>query len=133
MRQMRYLSCVKAAWSNTRLWKFLMVGVLNTAVGYSIFLIGLQSGLHYSVAIAVATVLGTLFNFKSTGALVFRSRDNSRLVRFVIVYCIIYVCNVAGVAALIRLGFPEWFAGLLLLLPLALVSFYLNSRFVFVS
>jgi putative flippase GtrA len=133
MREMSYLFFIKTAWSNTRLWKFLMIGMLNTAVGYSIFLIGLQTGLHYSVAIAVATVLGTLFNFKSTGAIVFRSHDNSRLFRFIIVYCVIYFLNVAGVAALLQFDLQEWLAGLLLLLPLALVSYYLNSRYVFLS
>lgn len=108
-----------------------MIGMLNTTVGYSILLIGLQTGLHYSVAIAVATVLGTLFNFKSTGASVFRSHDNSRLFRFIIVYCVIYFLNVAGVAALLQFDLQEWLASLLILLPLALVSYYLNSRYVF--
>lgn len=130
---MSFFSCVKSAWCNTRLLKFLIVGILNTAVGYTIFLIGLQIGLHYSIAIAIATVLGTLFNFKSTGAMVFRSHDNSRLFHFIIVYCVIYFLNVAGVATLLLFGLQEWLAGLLLLLPLALVSYFLNSRYVFSS
>lgn len=130
---MNFFSCAESAWCNTRLLKFLLVGVLNTAVGYSIFLIALWIGLHYSAAIAVATVLGTLFNFKSTGTMVFRSRDNSRLFRFIMVYGMIYLLNVAGIAALLQFGFQEWFAGLCLLLPLALVSYILNSRYVFSS
>ncbi|AZY50842.1 GtrA family protein [Bordetella avium] len=130
---MAYLSAFKAVWCDTRLLKFLMVGMLNTAVGYSIFLLGLYIGWHYSIAIAVATVLGTLFNFKSTGVLVFRSHDNSRIFRFIAVYCVIYSLNVAGVALLLQFGLKEWSAGLLLLLPLALVSYYLNSRYVFPS
>lgn len=124
---------VKAALRNTRFMKFLMIGMLNTVVGYSIFLIGLKIGLHYSVAIAMATVLGTLFNFKSTGAIVFSSDDNSRLLRFIVVYCIIYFLNVTGVTALRQVGLQEWLAGLLLLFPLALISYYLNSRYVFSS
>ena len=130
---MSFLSRIKAVAHNRRLLKFLVVGVLNTVVGYSIFFIGLQFGLHYSVAIALATVLGTLFNFKSTGAMVFHSQDNTRLFRFVIVYGVVYLLNVIGVAVLTRLGLPEWCAGLVLLLPLALVSYSLNSRYVFSS
>lgn len=133
MGKMSFFSCFECPWCNTRPLKFLMVGILNTAVGYSIFLIALWIGLHYSVAIAVATVLGTLFNFKSTGTMVFRSHDSSRLFRFIIVYCVVYSLNVAGVAALRQFGFQEWLAGLLLLLPLALVSYFLNSRYVFSS
>jgi putative flippase GtrA len=130
---MNFFSCAEFARCNTKPLKFLLVGVLNTAVGYSIFLIALWTGLHYSVAIAVATVLGTLFNFKSTGTMVFRSRDNSRLIRFIIVYGVIYLLNVVGVAVLLQVGFQEWLAGLFLLLPLALVSYLLNSRYVFLS
>lgn len=130
---MPFLSRIKMVAYNRRLLKFLAVGVLNTVVGYSIFFIGLQFGLHYSFAIAVATVLGTLFNFKSTGAMVFRSHDNARLFRFIIVYGVVYLLNVAGVAVLVRLGLPEWFSGMVLLLPLALVSYFLNSRYVFSS
>ena len=128
---MNFFSCADSAWCNTKFLKFLLVGVLNTGVGYSIFLIALWMGLHYSAAIAMATVLGTLFNFKSTGTIVFQSRDNSRLIRFIMVYGIIYLLNVAGVAALLQFGFQEWLAGLCLLLPLAVVSYILNSRYVF--
>jgi len=111
----------------------LLVGVLNTAVGYSLFLIALWAGLHYSAAIALATILGTLFNFKSTGVIVFQSHDHARLLRFVMVYGLVYAVNVVGVATLLQFGLQAWFAGLLLLLPLALLSYVLNSRYVFAS
>ncbi|WP_443113612.1 GtrA family protein [Herbaspirillum seropedicae] len=130
---MIFFSSAERTGRNLQLLKFLLVGVLNTAVGYSIFLIALWAGLHYSIAIAVATVLGTLFNFKSTGTMVFRSHDNSRLIRFIMVYGVIYLLNVAGIALLRRFEFQEWLAGLFLLLPLALLSYVLNSRFVFSS
>ncbi len=118
---------------NTLFLNFLMVGLLNTAVGYGIVLLGLWLGLHYSVAIAAATVLGVLFNFKSTGTIVFQSRNNALLMRFVLVDAVIYCLNVAGVAALVRLGLEEWLACLFLLPPLALISFALNRRYVFSS
>lgn len=114
-----------------RFARFLAVGVLNTAFGYGVFALGIWLGLHYSAAIACATVLGTLFNFKSTGNLVFGSSDNGRLFRFVSVYAIVYLLNVASVGALVRLGFSEYISGLFVLLPLAVVSYWLNSRFVF--
>jgi putative flippase GtrA len=118
-------------WRNTKLIKFFMVGALNTLFGYSVFLAFLWLGLHYSVAIAIATILGVLFNFKSIGFLVFQSKDNSRIYRFLFVYAIIYVLNVVGVGLLLLANIDEWLGGLILLLPLALLSFYLNSRFVF--
>lgn len=105
--------------------------MLNTAVGYSIFLLALSIGLHYSLAIAVSTIMGALFNFKSTGVLVFQSSDKSRIFRFILVYFVLYALNTAGVAMLSEFGLQAWLAGLLLTPPLALFSYYLNSHFVF--
>lgn len=114
-----------------RFANYLLVGGLNTLFGYSVFTVMIWAGLHYSVAIAGSTVLGTLFNFKSTGALVFKSRDNSRLVRFLLVYGVVYCVNVLGVGTLIRLGVNAYYSGMIMLLPLALLAYCLNSQFVF--
>lgn len=119
------------AWHGTRVLRYFSVGVLNTVFGYSLFLIGLQLGFHYSLAIALATVIGIFFNFKSLGTVVFNSHNNSRLVRFIGVYCTVYGLNLSGVAGLIRMGLPEWLAGLVLLVPVAIFSYFLLSRYVF--
>jgi putative flippase GtrA len=115
-----------------RFVKFLLVGGLNAAFGYSTFILALWLGLHYTLATAVCTVLGTLFNFKSIGALVFKNKDNRLLLRFLIVSGIIYAINVLALAGMLRIGIPEWLGGLILILPGAGLSYYLNSRFVFV-
>ncbi len=114
-----------------RLVNYFLVGGLNTLFGYGVFAVCLWIGLHYSLAIAISTVLGTLFNFKSTGTLVFRSSDNTRIVRFVLVYGVVYLVNVAAVAVLVRLGLNAYVSGLVLIVPLALLAYHLNSRFVF--
>jgi len=110
---------------------FLIVGGINTAFGYGMFVLCLWLGMHYAVAAAVATVLGVLFNFMSTGGLVFKNRDHRRLPWFIGVYIIIYCINVTGLALLLRVGIPAWLGGLLLILPCAIVSYVLNSRYVF--
>lgn len=114
-----------------RFARFLLVGGINTLFGYGVYATALWVGAHYSLAIAISTVLGTLFNFKSTGTLVFRSSDNSRLMRFVLVYALLYVANLAAVALALRLGFNAYQSGLLMALPLAFLAFMLNSRYVF--
>lgn len=114
-----------------RFLHFLLIGALNTAVGYGLFVLFLWLGLHYALAAAFATVLGVLFNFKSTGGIVFKSKDNARLPWFVGVYVVVYLINVAGLALLQRTGTPPWLGGLLLILPCAMVSYFLNSRLVF--
>jgi putative flippase GtrA len=116
---------------HARLLKFLAVGVLNTAFGYGIFAFLIWYGLHYSLAAAISTVLGVLFNFKTTGALVFRSHENSKIIRFVLAYMVVYCANVAALAVLVHLGVDTYLAGLILILPLALLAYFLNSQFVF--
>lgn len=116
---------------DVRFVNYLLVGGLNTLFGYGVFTLMIWAGLHYSVAIAGSTVLGTLFNFKSTGALVFKSNDNSRIVRFLLVYGVVYCVNVLGVAILIRVGLNAYYSGMVMILPLALLAYRLNSQFVF--
>lgn len=114
-----------------KLFRFLLVGLMNAAFGYGCFAAFLYLGLHYSAALLLATVLGIAFNFKSTGALVFGSRNNKLAFRFVAGYGIVYGVNVAGIAALKHLGLDPYLAGIALILPMALLSFFINNRFVF--
>ncbi|WP_449394804.1 GtrA family protein [Devosia riboflavina] len=130
----RALKFVQAALrGDIRLVRFLLVGGLNTLFGYGVFALMLWFGFHYSAASAIATVMGILFNFKSTGRLVFKSSDNSRLVRFILVYIVVYGVNVASLALLLRADIGAYTAGLLLILPLALLAYFLNASFVFRS
>lgn len=110
---------------------FLLVGVLNTAFGYGCFALLVYAGLHYGVAALISTVLGVLFNFRTIGRLVFRSRDNRLLGRFVGVYVVVYAINLLALRAGQATGLGPYWTGALLLLPLALLSYYLQGRFVF--
>lgn len=117
---------------HNRLIKFFAVGVLNTLFGYSVYVLCIWIGLHYSAAAAVSTTLGVIFNFKSIGILVFGYRDNSKIFKFVSVYGFIYIVNVICLGALTFLGLDAYLAGAILILPLACLSYYLNNRFVFI-
>jgi len=129
--RMNILSRIVFLWKNVELARFFLIGALNTMVGYIIFLLAVLAGLHYSISIAIATVLGTFFNFKSTGALVFRSKSNKKLLKFLMVYALVYVLNVIGVSIFVKFEIKEWLAGLLLLFPVAMFSYFLNRKYVF--
>jgi putative flippase GtrA len=118
---------------NHQFVRFLLVGVLNTLFGYGCYFVLLQFGLHYTVAMALATVIGVLFNFKSTGALVFGSRDNRLVFRFVGSYVVVYLANISGIALLVRGGLSPQLAGAAMLLPMAVLAFVLNKKFVFTT
>lgn len=116
---------------NKQLIKFLVVGGLNTLFGYIVFAVLISTGLHYTIAVLIGTIIGVLFNFKTTGKLVFDSHDNRLIWKFFGVYGIVYLLNIIGLYVLKQMSVDIYIAGAILLLPMALVSFGLNKRFVF--
>ena len=99
--------------------------------GYGMFALFIYIGLHYAVASFIGTVLGILFNFFTTGRLVFNNTDNSRLPWFFGVYGITYILGVMGLGFLDLLGLDMYRAGLVIIPPAAVLSYVLNGRFVF--
>jgi putative flippase GtrA len=116
---------------DSRLYRFFAVAALNMAFGYSAFAFLLYLGLHYSAAALFGTFLGVLFNFQTTGRLVFRSRDASRIWRFIGVYVAVYLLNVLFLYVFHLFGVSSYIGGAILLVPMGLVAFTLQKRFVF--
>lgn len=111
--------------------RFLLVGAVNTAVGYALFAAFILLGLHYGIATALATVLGVLWNFQTIGRVVFASRDRSLLLRFASVYAVSYVLNVAILRAFEATRVHVLVVQAALVLPMAALAFTLHRRFVF--
>lgn len=114
-----------------RFFRFLLVGALNSLFGYGCYALLLYLGVHYALALFLATVIGVLFNFKTTGYLVFKSKDNRLIFRFAATYAIVYAVNVSALKLLSLVGIDMYFGGALLLLPMAILAYVLNKRFVF--
>ena len=117
--------------SSLRFLRFLVVGGINTLFGYGAFAALIYLGVHYAVASLVATVAGVLFNFQTTGRLVFANADPDKLLRFIGVYAILYCIGLAGLRAGEVLGYSAYLTGAVLLLPNAMLSYLLNKRLVF--
>ena len=115
--------------------RFLLVGVMNTAFGYGLFALLTWLGLAYPMAIGLATLGGIAFNFQSIGRLVFnKGAPLSRMSRFVAVYAAVYAVNIGGVAVLLRVGLTNvYLANALMILPLAMLAYLLQQKFVFTA
>jgi putative flippase GtrA len=85
----------------------------------------------------LATILGVLFNFQTTGKLVFGSKNNKLIFRFVLVYVVTFLLNVEALRIVdaIDIGIEQktkmLIAGAILVLPMAVISFILMKLFVF--
>lgn len=111
--------------------RFLIVGSINTLFGYLIFVLFIYLNVHYTMAALLSTILGILFNFKTTGRLVFGNKDNMLIFKFFGVYTITYLINIAALRVFKLYKFDMYLAGFLLLPPTAVIAFTLNKKFVF--
>lgn len=122
---------VRAGLWRMRFGRFLLVGAVNTLFGYGLFYALLHAGLAPTPALAGATVAGVLFNFATTGRVVFANAEASRLWRFASVYGLVFLVNDALLALAMSLGMTPEFAQAALLLPCVSLSYVLNRTLVF--
>ena len=117
--------------------RFLLVGALNTLFGYFSFATLILIGLDYKYAVLLATIIGVLFNFQTAGRLVFGSKNNKLIFRFVLVYVVTFLLNVEALRIVdaididIEQKTKMLIAGAILVLPMAVISFILMKLFVF--
>ncbi len=116
---------------SNRFLLFILVGVGNTMFGYGIFALFIFMGMHYVLAVLLSTILGVLFNFKSTGGIVFKSHDNRLIFRFFFVYSIIMIINMILLKLSIKLAFNMYLASFVITIPMAFVSYFLQKNLVF--
>jgi putative flippase GtrA len=116
---------------NQQLIRFFLVAGLNTLFGYGMFALLIYIGLHYSMAVLISTIAGVLFNFKTYGLLVFNSKNNKLIFKFILIYIILYLSNIGGIAAFEYFGIGNYIGGMLMLVPVGLLGFLLNKKFVF--
>ena len=114
-----------------RFARFLIVGTINTLFGYGVFAAVITAGLESALALALATIAGVIFNYFTTGKLVFANSGAAMLPRFIIAYVVSYAANLAMLKGLERAGFDTLIAQALCLPPTVLLSFALLRWFVF--
>jgi putative flippase GtrA len=110
---------------------FLFVGGLNTLVNYLFFVALVSVGLGQTLGVIAATALGILFNFFSTGRIVFRSEKISLLPRFIGVYLVQCALNILLLRAAVGMGVHLLVAEAIILFVLAIGTFFAMRRFVF--
>jgi putative flippase GtrA len=114
-----------------QLVRFVLIGVLNTAFGFAIYAIATFGGLSPALALACSLVCGVVFNFFTTGRLVFGRRAASTFPKFVAAYIAVYVVNLVLLSWIISLGFDQLVAQAIALPPTVAFTFVLMKFAVF--
>lgn len=126
----KLIDLIKTIWS-IRFVRFLFVGGLNTLFSYVIYAILILLNVHYTLATLISTILGIIFNFFTTGSIVFRNRKLSLMLRFFLVYGFTYLVNILLLSFFETKKVDMLIAGAIVTLPVALLSYFLNAKLVF--
>lgn len=110
--------------------KFLFVGCLNTLFGYCLYALLITIGLIANVALFFQYIIGVLWNFKTTGSIVFNNHNNRLLLKFVLSYVFTFLINSLLLNFLIKY-LNEYISQAILILPIAMLSFLIFKFWVF--
>jgi putative flippase GtrA len=114
-----------------RLVRFVIVGGINTLFGYGLFTACYLITHHRQLSMVVGTVLNVLFNYFTTGRLVFANKGFRAMLPFFAAYAVLLPVNMVALEVVVRLGVPTLIAGIILLPPMVLLSYLVNRYGVF--
>lgn len=106
--------------------KYLLIGGINTLVGYLLFTIFIFLKFYYLLALLMSTSLGIVFNFFSIGKVVFNNLDTSLLFRFVLNYLILFLVNVLACRLFLFFLSSALICGYISMSITAILGFFLN-------
>jgi putative flippase GtrA len=113
--------------------RFLLVGTLNTSLGYLLFGAFVQTGWSQETALLFAMIIAVLAGFATNARLVFGNTDWRRMGWFVAAYAVFYWMNVGLLHLLASQGLEPLLAQALCLPVMTPLSFFVNKFLVFGS
>lgn len=125
------LSWVKYRLLSKRFIRFLLVGGLNTLFGFLVYSAFILLHCPTWLALIGGNVAGVVFNFFTIGGLVFLNLSLSRVPLFVLSYVVIYFVNLELIGWIAGLVHGRIMAQAVLVLPMALLSYFILSTYVF--
>lgn len=101
------------------------------AFGFAIYGAMIFADASVWAALLAANVLGTLFNFFTTGSYVFRQLSLRRLPHFLLSYVFVYFVNLGAIELISVWLSDKILAQALLVLPMALLTYLCMLKLVF--
>ena len=114
-----------------RLFRYYLAGGINTLFSYCLFAILLYIGFAYWAAVTCCYVIGLFINFKTIKFIAFNDSSRQSLQNFFIIYAGTCLVNILSLKGLMTLGINPYLGAWLVVLPLSLLVYFLNKKFVF--
>lgn len=114
--------------------KFLIVGAINTAVGYGSYALFIFLGVNYMLSNVFASAIGIVNSYLWNRLFTFKSGNSAapEFARFVSVYLASLALGAAFLYAMVdRLGFNEYAAGAINLVFVVIISWFGHNYFSF--
>lgn len=114
--------------------RFLIVGAINTAVGYGAYAFFLSIDLNYLIAVTLSTIVGVANSYVWNRYFTFNSRGKaiSELARFSLVYLVSYCISMIFLYLVVGVfGLNAYIAGGVNLILTTLISWFGHKNFSF--
>lgn len=111
--------------------RFVLAGGFNTAVSFGSYAAGLRAGLSLPLASLVGVLAGIAVGFLTQGRFVFGQAGWSRLPRFLLAWATMYGLHLAIVTGLGTLGVNAYAGGVVALVVITLLSYFVLRNWVF--
>ena len=110
--------------------RYFAVGAFNTVLAYGVFSLLLRLGVHYTLATLLGGISAMLAGYKFMKELVFKSQSRHAFFKFIFIFTAMYFINIF-IQFMTRKAMNPYLAGAVASLACALLSYFLNRRFVF--
>lgn len=114
--------------------RFLLVGGLNTLVGFFVFSLAiyLSTG-NVELSLAANIGVGVFFNYLSYGIAVFKSLGKMQFAKFVLAYAFLYLINYIALQIMLLEQMNVYAAQFINIFYLAPLSYFIFNKLVFVK
>lgn len=116
---------------SSRIFRFLVAGGLNTLFGLVVYTVLALTKLPTWAVLVATNAVGVVFNFITTGGLVFRDLGLARIPRFILCYAGVVLTYWLLIDRLSPLAGGRIGAMMIVILPMTVATYFVQSRFVF--
>jgi putative flippase GtrA len=114
-----------------RLIRFYFAGFMNTLLSYCIFAGLIYLGIIYWLAIMISYTAGLAINYKSIKMIAFSDSKKQSFRTFFFIFCGMCLLNIGLTKVFIDLGINAYLSAWLVVIPISIISYELNKKYVF--
>ncbi|MCD8024322.1 MAG: GtrA family protein [Candidatus Gastranaerophilales bacterium] len=105
---------------------------MNTVFSYIVYAFFVTITGHATFSLGISYIIGILFNFQTTGRIVFKNKNNKLILKFFLSYLITFFINRYALDTLVNtIGVDKYLSQAILVFPIAMISFLILKYFVF--